>query len=260
MSATKTPDSPLPTNPPVTIREFTPGMGESRTEEWPLGTVEEIEAKYDTMKSEALAGNNTQSISFRNAQGRASLVARFGRSDTGEEQGDDITIIEELYAIDVIKDIAEAPYYATVTDEQVAWVRYCVEQRLSNAQITSESQRLGHAAGMEWASWSALMKSLRYHILHGVDSFFETGFILRESNYCARSASVKASFTNINAVVTAPSLSAKINNIIDSLPSGEWLYRPPQAEHLGRGNWRVTREWQWAVKWSVMYGGTWNVA
>jgi len=104
-----------------------------------------------------------------------------------------------------------------------------------------------------------LMKELRYHMAHGVESFYETSFVLRRSLHGVKTSVVKASFTGINAIAaTAPTLTTGMTTLVESLPTGEWLYRPPQAEHMGRGKWRVSQEWQWAEKWSIVYGGTWN--
>lgn len=260
MSATKVPSSAtLPDPAPVITKEWAPGVGESEFHEWPLGTAEEIDAIYQTKKSEAEAGNGTQSLTYRNANGRASLVARFvRRGNASEAYGEDVTIVEELYAMDVIKDIAEAPYWDSLTGEVIAWIRYCADNRLNPAEITTEAQRLNYSSSLEWGSWSNLMKSFWWHLLHGVETYFETAFALRRSLYGIRTSQVQASFTNINTKVTAPTFESAMDDLIESLPSGEWLYRPPQAENLGKGRWRVTLEWQWALKWSVMYGGTWN--
>ena len=225
-----------------------------------MGTVAEITAQYEILKSTAAAGNNTQSLSMRNSNGRATLVAKFGR--TGNliaGYNADITVIEELYAIDVIKDIAEHAYYVSLNSEIINFIRYCVENRLSTDEITSEAARIGYAAGTyAWANWSDLMKSYRYHLTRGVESYFETGFVLRRSLYGVSGSFIQASFTGINTVVTAPTFSTQMSAVITALPAGEWLYRPPQAEHLGKRKWRVSLEWQWALKWSILYGGTWN--
>jgi hypothetical protein len=258
MSTTKTPTVGLPETAPVVTVEWTAGIGETETQEWPVGTPTEVRAKYEALKAEGEAGNNLAGLTLRQAQGRTSLVARFGRTGSAAEQGEDVAIVEELYAVDVIKDISEAPYFADLTAEQVTWIRHCVENNFTSTEITAEAAKDNIPAGLGWASWSDLMKNLRYHMVHGVESYYETAFVLRRSLYGVRTSAIKASFTGINTVVTAPTFVSQMDKLIAALPSGEWLYKPPQAEHLGRGKWRITREWQWANKWSIVYGGTWN--
>lgn len=273
MAAIKTPDVGIPANPPVVTKEWLPGSGETISHEWPLGTTGDISENYETLKAAAQAGNNTQSLQYRSANGRASLIARFGRSgNTNEGYGDDVTIVEELYAIDVIKDLAEAPYFAStlgsthplyskqngkgapLTDDEVAWINDCVETCRTEAEITTDAP----SSSLQWTNWDALMKEYRYHKLRG-GTYYETAFVLRRSLYGVRTSQIKASFTNINTVVTAPTFKSQMDMLIDALPSGEWLYKPPQAEHLGRGKWRITQEWQWAEKWAIYLGGSLNI-
>jgi hypothetical protein len=258
-------------------KEWVPGIGETETQEWPTGTATEIGEKYEAMKSEAEAGNNTQQLSFRNANGRCSLMARFGRTaNANEGYGEDVTIIEELYAADVVKDISAAPYFSTdlaadhplyskqdgkgepVTAAQLVWIRQCVENHRTQSEIDDEAQRTDQYATLGWGAWSTLMKELRWAMEHGQETFYETGFTLRRSLYGVRTSAIKATFVGINTVNVTPTFSTRMETLILSLPAGEWLYRPPQAEHMGRGRWRVVQEWQWAEKWSIVYGGTWN--
>lgn len=257
MSATEHGTGGIPSDAPVITKEWAPGVGETITKEWPLGTPSNVNEAYENEKALAIAGNNLQSLSMRTSNGRSSLVARFGRSGNSSEYGEDVAVVEELYSIDIIKDICESPYWKSMSNDDMSWVRHCVENRLTEDEITIEA---AVAPGRRaWASWSALMKSLRYHMIHGVDTYYETGFILRRSLHGVRTSVIRASFSGINAVGADPSFKSQMHTLIESLPSGEWLYRPPQAEHLGRGRWRITQEWQWAVKWSVMYGGTWDI-
>lgn len=275
MSATQTPENGIPENPPTVTKDWSPGVGETTSQEW-AGRLAEIEAKYAALKTAAENGEQSiAQLTFTNQTGRARVVARFVRSggDVIEGNPSEVTVIEELYAIDVIKDIALAPLFNThvdnwlsdfygtapdpeyfVTNDQIAWVRYCVENRWSEAEISANS---GSKPG--WDEWTLGMKELRNHLLSGQESYFETGFVLRRSKYSARTAEVKASFVNLNRVVTAPSFSSGMNHLIDALPDGEWLYKPPQAESLGRGRWRITQEWHWADKWSIVYGGSFHL-
>lgn len=274
MSPTKHPDVSPPDDAPTLTRDWILGSGETQTQEW-SGHRSEIEDLYEEKKAAAQSGGNIASLRLSSRSGRATLLARFGRSNNAIEQagdpivtGDDVTVIEELYAVDVIKDICEAPYFAVtasvpkglpLSDSQVAWVRKCVENRWTDAEITSHAQANADlSVSDEWANWSTGMKELRYHLVRGVDSYFETGFILRRSKYGVQSTSIAATFDGINTKVAAPTFESDMDQLIAALPSGEWLKKPTQTSHQGQGKWRVTEEWMWAEKWSVVYGGSWN--
>jgi len=262
MTASKTPNVGLPAVAPVITREWVQGMGQEITHEWPLGTAEEIGTKFDTMAAEGEAFSNLRSLSEINRNGRVSLVARYGRvSNVGAEPGDgreEITTIEELYGVDLIQDLRQAPHFEDMTDDQIAWVDYCFERKWKEAEITAAAQaRPDLHTGYEYSNWTDLMKALRGHYQRGQESYIATAFVLRLSHYSARSAYVNAAFTGINQVAATPrELTQKMRRLLGELPDGEWLKKPPQAEHLGRGSWRVTEEWIWAEQWSIVYGGT----
>lgn len=270
MSATKVPDVGLPDLPPIVRKEWSAGDGEVLTHEWPTGTVEEIESKYQELVALGNAGLNIAQLSYAAQNGRTSLVARFGRSgEPVDGESDDVTVVEELYAVDVIKDICEAPYFAKtvdsgkglpLSDDEVAFVRLCSENRWTEEEIEAyvADNSLTGVPSL-YSGWSTGMKELRYHMLHGVESYYETTFVLRRTRYGVRTSAMGVTFTGINTVVTAPTFKTAMDAMIASLPAGEWLKRPPQAEHLGRGRWRITEEWHYAEKWSIVYGGTWNL-
>jgi len=279
MSVTRVPDVALPTAAPSESREWAVGNGETVVQDWG-GDKEQILEKYSELKATAEAGGNIAGLSYQMRQGRATLVARFGRTGGGSEAyGDDVTVIEELIAVDVLKDISCAPYFAVLleeghplyakqdaetkglplSDDQVAYVRDCVERRLTEGEITTEVAKRGLSVSLAWASWSTGMKELRWHLERGIDTFYETGFVLRQSLYGVRTSAIKAAFTGLNTVAAAaPEFDSRMDNLIEALPSGEWLIKPVQCEHLGRGKWKVSKEWQWAEKWSIVFGGTLN--
>ena len=39
-----------------------------------------------------------------------------------------------------------------------------------------------------------------------------------------------------------PEFDTEMDDLIRALPDGEWLKKPPQADFLGRGKWRITEE------------------
>jgi len=260
MSATKNGTQTLPTDAPTWIKVYTSGSGEVETNEW-AGEKSDILTKYEELKADAEAGENIASLEASGNNGRSKLIARFGRTGSiSSEYGDDVTIIEELYAVDVVKDLRASPYFSTaatkLTDDQVSWVQTCVDNQWSEADITTEGDAVSRN---NWAAYTDSMKELRYHLLHGHDSYFETGFILRRSLYGVRTSVIEGSFTGINTVVAAPTFASQMDTLIAALPAGEWLYKPPAAEHLGKGKWRISLEWHYAAKWSKVYGGTWGL-
>lgn len=267
MSATKTPNIPLPDNAPSVTKEWSPASGEIETRSWG-GTREDIGAKYEAEKAlaeTAGGGSDVAQLVYSNDKGRAKLIMRLTPNDPLPGFGEGVQIVEELYAVDVIKDILESPYFSITVDgakglplsnDNAAFVRLASEQRWTEAQITANASIAAH----QWANWDDGMKELRYHLLNGVESYYETGFVLRRSSYGIQFSAVKASFEGVNTIdTTDPGFSSPMEELILSLPDGEWLRRPPSCEFLGRGRWRVDEEWHWAQQWSVVYGGSWNV-
>jgi hypothetical protein len=209
--------------------ESTPDGGEvyTLTQEGDRGSIQPL---YVAAKALQATGGAAV-VTYKNANGRAVLISKYLREDKE---------LDEVYAVDVLKDIYTATYFESLTDEQVREVRTAFEDQEESPSFAEP-----------------LQTKLYTHLIHGVESVFETQFVYRRTIFAMKTAAVKATFTNINTVVSAPSPSGAIGNLLDSLPSGEWLYKTPQAEYSGRGKWRVTQEWWWALKWSVVYGGTW---
>jgi hypothetical protein len=200
------------------------------------GDTDNVLVDYNTFKSAMIASTVTDlsSLSFQSINGRATLIRRYVRENKD---------IEELYGVDVIKDICTAKYFDDMTDTQIVAVR----TKHENGEARDEA-------------WTVLQKNLYWHLVRGMESYLETQFILRVTTRSASATTTKKSFTGINTVVTAPTLSANMQQLIDSLPAGEWLKKPPTAENLGKGRWRLGQEYHWAEKWSVLYGGTWGIA
>jgi hypothetical protein len=266
MSGTKAGTGTLMTNAPTVRKSWSAGVGETETHQWDWEK-DDLSTKYETVKGEAEAGGNIQSIDFDARKGRGTLVVKYGRQgNTNEGFGSDVTIIEELYAVDVMKHIAESPYFSTDSsddDDSIAWVIYTVEQKLNENEITSEALRLNKSSSMEWSNWSSTMKELRYHMLHGAETYYETAFSFRQSKRGVRTSVIEATFQGVNQVLTpagtAPTALTDISTLLGAFPTGEWLYRTPSLEYLSKGKWRVDQEWQWAEKWSKVYGGTWGL-
>jgi hypothetical protein len=250
------------TDAPTVRKSWSAGVGETETHQWDWEK-DELATKYETVKSEAEAGGNIQSIEFDSRKGRGSLVVKYGRQGNSNEGfGSDVTIIEELYAIDVMKHISESPYFSTDSaddDNHVAWVVQAARDKWDTDAITWQAHVLEKATSYYWANWTSTMKELRHHLLHGAETYYETNFAFRQSKRGVRTSVIEATFTNVNQVVAAPTALTDISTLLGAFPTGEWLYRTPSLEYLSKGKWRVDQEWQWAEKWSKVYGGTWGL-
>ena len=265
MTATRNPDKAPPTDAPTVTKEWIYGMGESVSKEW-RGRQDDIDDRYEEYKTLGEAGEGIAQLTYKNTEGKGTLMMRLARQgNLLPGYAEDITVIEELYAVDIIKDIWCAPYFSETVNapkglpldvDEIGWVKTVVENHWeSSIEIDAHAKNI---AARQWANWNTGMKELRWHLDVGATSYFETGFILRRSMYGVRTSEIKASFTGINAVGADPEFQSAMDNLIESLPAGEWLYKPPQADHMGAGRWRITQEWHWADKWSIVYGGTWN--
>jgi len=260
MTATKHPDQNPPADPPSITRDSVYGVGEKVTYEWPMGTKDDIKALYDEYKADMNNGENIQQVTYKNQTGRGSLVVRWGREGS-QIQGEPETVamIEEVIAVDIVKDICEHPYFEDLTETEIAQARRAAEDYWDEDEIDARAAKQALGGGALWTNWSAKKKTLYEHILHGVRSYFETGFVFRRQRYSVRTAETVLTFDGINKVETeSPGFDTDMLSLLSSLPAGEWLYRPPSAEYLGNGRWKTTQEWQWALKWSVIYGGSWG--
>jgi hypothetical protein len=239
MSAVKIGEQALPADPQTETLEWVYGTGETRSIEY-QGERSDVLAKYETLKTQ----NGIKQATYSNANGRSRVIARFAREDIDGGTGDGVTIIEELFGIDELRAIHAAPAFRALSDDAIAAVLIAAESRLAEALITG------------YAGWAAAQKELRWQIIHGEESYYDTKFTLRIKKQGVRSSALRGVFTGINTVVAVPALSAGMAELVGTLPNGEWLYKPPQIEYAGRGVWSVSSEYHWAAKWSKVYGGT----
>ncbi len=229
----------LPTAPPTENYDWIRGVGETRQIEF-RGERNTVKSRYESLKNEV----GIAALNYQNAEGRARLMGRFVRTDSIGGGQDGVTIVEELHGIDIVRSIFAAPLWADLDDDDIAEVAAAVEARLPEAEIDG------------YADWGNTKKELRWQMLHGQDSYFETVFALRIRKQGVRSSALQGVFANINTVVPVPTLSAGMAELVGTLPDGEWLYKPPQVEYVRRGVWSVSSEWNWSAAWSVMYGGS----
>lgn len=203
-----------------------------------------IEAAYEAAKLTAQANSNITSLQFSDDRGRGTLTTIYSSTDDPSNPDQSVYGVQELIAIDVLKDIELAPYFESLDYYSVNEVHEAIAKR--QIYVTS--------------SWSALQKTLFHHLSLGQDTYYETSFVFRKTRRIGsgQTSLLKAVMTDINTVVALPELSPSLLNIISGLPTGQWLKRPTQVRYIGRDGWDVSEEYQWSLTWSVVYGGTWT--
>lgn len=200
--------------------------GESQQNEW-VGPASDLLTLYNNYK--ALAGSTPQLDALElDLRMPARLVATFA------ENGN---TMYELMANDVNKPIYQNSYFDDLTAAQKIAVRIAVDE---GTTITTPAKAV----------------SLWTFLASGVEEYLETQYVLRETKRVSLRSEVRASYTNVNRVDEPPSYATN-TPMISSVPSGEWLKRPPIVRNIGQRRWEVITEWWWANKWSaILYGGT----
>ncbi len=238
MSATQLGIGGLPADPQTETREFVAGVGTTITREW-RGEKNAVLSKYQSL----LGVVGLREAAYSNAEGRSRVVAKFIR-DVDGGGGNSVTIVEELLGVDQVRSIYAAQMFRELTDNAMAAVLLATENRVADEDIDG------------YGDWTDVQKELRWQMLHGQESYYETTFVLRVKKQGVRSSALRGVFTGVNEIKALPQLSSGMTELVGTLPDGEWLYKPPQVQYVQRGIWSVESEWNWAPKWSVVYGGT----
>ena len=220
------------------------GLSQTITRSGPANT---IESEFDIQVAFGNTNTFLTQLDLSSDRGRATYTQHFmGNNDNSpdvEEFGS-----QELLAIDIVRPIYAAPYFTTtapiINAAKIATVRNAVDG--CDTEVV--------------AGWDAKQKELFYHLLMGRERYYETAYVFRKTYRVSTGQQVRRAASDINTVVALPDLSASMQNLIDSLPAGEWLKRPIHARDLGPDGWEVFEEYLWALQWSVVYGGTFTGA
>jgi hypothetical protein len=205
------------------------------------GRAKEIADLYqsylDLLRSSAPSSMNEIEGEF--ARGRGSLKATRIFEVTDKE------VNEELLQVPVNRPIYFSAYFRTLSVGEVAEVRRAHEDGALDVVST----------------WAAKQKQLFGHLIQGYDQYEEIYYTLRRT-YPATGEETQTSigFDKANVVVTAPpSFSQRMQNMLDKLPTGEWLRRPTTIRNLGgMAGFEIREEYTLAPAWSVVYGGTYT--
>ena len=113
MSATEHGTGTFDDNAPEWRKVKRKGAGEVKSDTW-RGERSRVEDKYDALVADMDGGGNISEVDAGGSEGRCYVIARYGRTgNVSDDYGEDVTVIEELYGIDVMKDIWNAPYFNT---------------------------------------------------------------------------------------------------------------------------------------------------
>jgi hypothetical protein len=200
------------------------------------GTVAAIDERIAYYRAQAILNGDISSISTSSSNGRASITVYYERESWDMRR----LGIQELIAFDVVRDIRCAPYFEELTNEQIADVMAQWDNR----------------GGVDIIGWDDLQISLYGHLAHGQESYIETAYEFRQTFQTTSLRKLNIAAKDPNTVQDLPMLSFTIGRLIKKLPDGEWLKKPVSVQYAGKKGWTVTLVWQWAPKWSVIYGGS----
>jgi hypothetical protein len=204
------------------------------------GPVAVIKARRDSYR--LVAGNfnsNIAGLDYKEVNGRATLTVNYDTTEAWNSLSVESPSLQELQAVDLVRDIKCAQYFATLTNDQVADVQAAWDARLPTS-----------------ASWIYGQKALYGHMSHGQENYIETTYEFRQTRRINSSKMLRISMANPNTVQELPDLNSAMSRLVESLPEGEWLKKPTVILNAGKHGWTVTEIYQWAKQWSVIYGGT----
>jgi hypothetical protein len=228
-------------------RKTTPKFGAQNTYEY-SGPTAELEAIETLAARGTFQSENVSEMELRTSRGRGTLRVTCAR--IWEEVDTDSQTVQELNAIDVTRSIYVAPYFRTMSLALIASVRKAYENQLTAAEIAVV------ASADSWGGAGGLPYQLLGHLRLGMDSYTSTAYEFVKTWRTTSTGQLSIEASNINTVVSLPALSGTMNNLVGSLPAGEWLKRPTTVTSTGGGWFSVRVGYLWAPKWSVIYGGT----
>ena len=147
----------------------------------------------------------------------------------------------------------EAVYELTPNEISQSVAMHEAFDALSDADIESVYQAFNDYSGSSLTGDKGKLYKL---LIHGIEEYNVSQYVLRETKTVSKRSTVTASFDNVNTVSDPPDTSA-VNTLIGTLPTGEWIKKSPVVRQVGSRRWQIITEWWWTRKASsVLYGGT----
>lgn len=225
-----------------TTKSWTPDAGETLVTR-KQGDTSSVDALYEAAKISVSPTTKITGLSVVSSRGRGTMTqneVNVSGSFQSVYSLNDSDGLQELLAIDVIRPLYAAPYFKTLTYDEIASVTVSIASRATTVT----------------GSWNALQKTLFKHLVMGRTTYYETAYVFRRSFRTPAGKVLNKAVNDQNTVVTLPSLSKSMGDLIATLPTGEWLKRPTQVRYLGKDGWDVSEEYLWSPQWSIVYGGT----
>jgi hypothetical protein len=202
-----------------------------------VGTKAEMEALDLTLAANVASVSTTEIIY---GQGAVKLVANYDVDpDNPPSSPEDVqTEIIEVDFIELRKDLRNAPYY-DIGDAGL-------EKGIS--QIEADIRDNKEFWNIDYSDFHAKANDYRDDRASGIESIVQGRPIIRRTLYSPNSQTLTLSYSNVDQVSAPPS----IPGVSGSLPSGQWLKRPPRFQRTGKQV-ILTQEWHWAESWAARH-------
>jgi hypothetical protein len=217
-----------------TRRLWTPESGE-RQEHSYRGVSQALKTLYDQLVQAAILDPRYEVLDFDPGRGSGLLRVSY----KGPHVNTTPTPIYEMYCNEVQTPVENHPYFSSLTDAQLLDVIHRYTE-----QIAADS------------GWNAMQLALYKFYLRKMHFVTVFQFVLRESQYDAKDSTMRASWTDVNKVVTPPDTSTA-NKLIAAIPASDWLKRSPVVRLQVNRLWAIEQEW-WGNP--TADGGGWSAA
>jgi len=206
------------------------------------GTKAAMDALFDAYAAQAEFNPTIAGLSVTDSRGRATLTITYAKVMAASVAPDDQGL-QELIGVDAVRSIFLAPYFVTTAPALA----------VADIMAVRKAYEDGRAAN---AAWNQKQKRLYGHLCCGIEQYAETAYVFRQTFRTSGAKIIRKAAADANTVQALPNMSSKLKRQIDALPAGEWLKKPTEVKYLGREGTDIVLQYQWAPKWSIVYGGT----